>query len=197
MLQRESLFGRTPPKTPAEIAKPPAPAGSPSGQPNNAAEGATPDDGRRPARANPPRGEEALGNKLIVGPNIRMKGVEITDCDTLVVEGHIEATIDSRFIQIAPNGSYSGTAAIDTAEIHGTFTGELSVRKRLTVYASGKVSGKIHYSQLIVEEGGDISGDVTRLPESVKTVRNSAMTAPAPVKTTAPLPPPAVAAYPR
>jgi hypothetical protein len=28
------------------------------------------------------------GSRLIVGPNIKLKGVEITDCDTLVVEGH-------------------------------------------------------------------------------------------------------------
>jgi cytoskeletal protein CcmA (bactofilin family) len=195
MLQRESLFGRTTPKTPAEI-KPPTPAGTPSAHPNNAAGGTTTDDGHRSVRPNPPRGDEAPGNKLVVGPNIRMKGVEITDCDTLVVEGHIEATIDSRLMQIAPNGSYTGTAAIDTAEIHGTFTGDLSVRKRLTVHASGKVSGKINYSQMIIEEGGEIAGDVTRLPESVKSVRNSAVV-PAPVKTTAPSQAPATVAYPR
>src|SRR5690606_29253281 len=30
-----------------------------------------------------------VGSKLIVGPNIKLKGVEITDCDTLVVEGFV------------------------------------------------------------------------------------------------------------
>jgi hypothetical protein len=39
---------------------------------------------RRPRRGD--RGESA-GTKLIVGPNIKLKGVEIDDCDTLVVEG--------------------------------------------------------------------------------------------------------------
>src|SRR5688500_7555944 len=33
-------------------------------------------------------------SKLTVGPNIKLKGVEITDCDTLVVEGSVEATMD-------------------------------------------------------------------------------------------------------
>lgn len=33
------------------------------------------------------------GSKLTVGPNIKLKGVEITDCDTLVVEGTVEATM--------------------------------------------------------------------------------------------------------
>src|SRR5262245_38901383 len=44
------------------------------------------------------------GAKLTVGPNIKLKGVEITDCDTLVVEGLVEATMDSRVMQIAETG---------------------------------------------------------------------------------------------
>ena len=56
-----------------------------------------------------------IGSKLIVGPNIKLKGVEITDCDTLVVEGRVEATIDSRVIQISERGAFKGSAEIDFA----------------------------------------------------------------------------------
>ena len=48
-------------------------------------------------------------SKLTVGPNIKLKGVEITDCDTLVVEGSVEATMDSRVIQISERGSFKGS----------------------------------------------------------------------------------------
>ena len=34
--------------------------------------------------------------RLIVGPDVKLKGAEILDCDTLVVEGRVEATMDSR-----------------------------------------------------------------------------------------------------
>src|SRR5690242_3230873 len=51
---------------------------------------------------------ESKGSKLIVGPDIKLKGVEITDCDTLVVEGRVEASMDSRVIQIAERGIYNG-----------------------------------------------------------------------------------------
>lgn len=101
-----------------------------------------------------------IGSKLIVGPNIKLKGVEITDCDTLVVEGFVEATMDSRVIQISKDGSFKGSAGIDIAEIHGTFDGELTVRQKLVIYASGKVSGKIRYGNVVIEEGGQITGDV-------------------------------------
>jgi cytoskeletal protein CcmA (bactofilin family) len=101
-----------------------------------------------------------MRSKLTVGPNIKLKGVEITDCDTLVVEGRVEATIDSRVIQISEKGAFIGNAEFDIAEIRGEFEGELTVRQKLVVYASGRVTGKIRYGKLVIEEGGQVSGDI-------------------------------------
>jgi cytoskeletal protein CcmA (bactofilin family) len=103
------------------------------------------------------------GSKLIVGPDIKLKGVEITDCDTLVVEGRVEASMDSRVIQIAEHGVYSGTVGIDVAEIHGCFEGELTARKQLIIHATGRVSGTIRYGKLTIEDGGEISGTISTL----------------------------------
>ena len=100
------------------------------------------------------------GSKLTVGPNIKLKGVEITDCDTLVVEGTVEATMDSRLMQIAECGAFKGSAEIDIAEIHGAFDGTLTVRQKLVIYSTGKVTGKIRYGKLVVEEGGQLTGEV-------------------------------------
>ncbi|MEO7939384.1 MAG: polymer-forming cytoskeletal protein [Burkholderiaceae bacterium] len=107
-----------------------------------------------------PVAEPTGGSKLTVGPNIKLKGVEITDCDTLFVEGTVEATMDSRLMQIAEGGAFQGSACIDLAEIHGSFDGDLTVRDKLTVYATGKVTGKIRYGKLVIEEGGQLSGEV-------------------------------------
>lgn len=100
------------------------------------------------------------GSKLTVGPNIKLKGVEITDCDTLVVEGLVEATMDSRVMQIAEQGAFKGSAEIDVAEIRGEFNGNLTVRQKLVIYATGKVTGTIRYGKLVVEEGGQLSGEI-------------------------------------
>lgn len=100
------------------------------------------------------------GSKLTVGPNIKLKGVEITDCDTLVVEGTVEATMNSRVIQIAEQGAFRGSAEIDIAEIHGEFDGNLTVRQKLVIFSSGKVSGSIRYGKIVIEEGGQLSGDI-------------------------------------
>lgn len=109
------------------------------------------------------KAEEAAGSRLIVGPNIKLKGVEIDDCDTLVVEGRVEATMVSRAIQIAEHGAFKGSADIEVAEIRGSFEGELTVRGRLVVHATGRVAGKVRYGKLLVQEGGEITGEVGTL----------------------------------
>jgi cytoskeletal protein CcmA (bactofilin family) len=101
------------------------------------------------------------GSKLTVGPNIKLKGVEITDCDTLVVEGLVEATMDSRLMQIAEIGAFKGSAQIDIAEIRGRFDGDLTVRDRLVIYATGNVTGTIRYGKVVIEEGGQLAGDIS------------------------------------
>jgi cytoskeletal protein CcmA (bactofilin family) len=122
----------------------------------------------KPAETEP---SEAQGSRLIVGPNIKLKGAGITDCDTLIVEGHVEATMESRMIQIAEHGTFSGTAAIQLAEIHGGFSGELTVSKCLTIYATGRVTGKVRYGKLVIEEGGELAGDIKKLGEDEKGAR--------------------------
>lgn len=105
-------------------------------------------------------GALAGGSKLTVGPNIKLKGVEITDCDTLVVEGLVEATMDSRVMQIAEQGAFKGSAEIDVAEIRGEFNGNLTVRDKLIIYSTGKVTGTIRYGKLVIEEGGQLTGEI-------------------------------------
>ena len=103
--------------------------------------------------------------RLIVGPDVKLKGAEILDCDTLVVEGRVEATMDSRVIRIAERGSFTGKVSIDIAEIHGSFEGDLTARQQLIVHATGRVSGKIRYGKLVIDEGGELCGDINTLNE--------------------------------
>lgn len=112
--------------------------------------------------------KETPESKLFVGVNIKLRGVEITDCDVLVIEGHVEASVQSKLMQIAKPGTLKGTATIDVAEINGEFTGELTARSRLVVQGTGRVSGTIRYGQLIVAEGGEVSGDVKPIDATEK-----------------------------
>ena len=97
--------------------------------------------------------------KLTVGPGIRLKG-EITDCDTLVVEGHVEVSAKTRLIEIAETGTLIGDIEVKTADVSGRFDGSLNANERLMIRSTGRVSGKIRYDTIEIESGGRISGDV-------------------------------------
>lgn len=128
-----------------------------------------------PPRKSVPRDE---GNMLIVGPNIKLKGSEITDCEILVVEGRVEASMNSRDIRIAEGGVFSGKAEIDVAEVRGLFEGDLTARRQLVIYASGKVTGKIRYGALTIEEGGELSGEVASIAKDAHDTRTAAIAEP-------------------
>jgi cytoskeletal protein CcmA (bactofilin family) len=108
-------------------------------------------------------GTEAA-KRLVVGKEICLSGA-ITACDTLVVEGQVEASLtDSRVLEVTKNGYFKGQVEIDFAEIHGRFEGELTAKSRLVIRSTGVVSGTIRYRMLEIEQGGEIAGTVEVLP---------------------------------
>jgi cytoskeletal protein CcmA (bactofilin family) len=118
------------------------------------------------ATAHPPResrGESPPsdgGKRLLVGRDIYLSG-QITSCDRLLVEGRVEATLsDSSTIEIAESGIFKGRAEINDAEIAGRFEGDITVRGRLFIRATGRLRGKIRYGQIEIEPGGEIAGEV-------------------------------------
>ncbi|HEX7641316.1 MAG TPA: polymer-forming cytoskeletal protein [Burkholderiaceae bacterium] len=168
MLRSDTLFGKRegvpPHPQPGTLGGGAPSARPPLGQGQNLAatltESAKQGAGAQPAAAAAKPAADTSSSRLIVGPNIKLKGVEITDCDTIVVEGLVEATIYAREIQIDEPGAFKGAAHVDSGEIHGEFDGDLTVAEKLTIFSNGKVSGKIRYGKLVIEEGGQLSGDV-------------------------------------
>ncbi len=101
-----------------------------------------------------------------------------------MVEGTVEANLkDAGFIEIAETGLFKGSAEVDEAEIGGRFEGDLIVRKKLTIRATGKVEGAVRYARLVVEGGGEISGTVEVLRELARAAdaRQAEESRPAPV----------------
>lgn len=103
------------------------------------------------------------GKTLTVGRDIRLNG-EITSCDRLVVEGSVEVELsDARIIEVSPTGVFRGSAHVDEADISGRFEGELIAREKLTVRSTGCITGSIRYGRIVIESGGEISGDMHAL----------------------------------
>lgn len=109
----------------------------------------------------------AADRTLTIGRGINMSG-EIDACDHLFVEGTVEAALKgAKVLEIAESGTFYGTVEIEEATIAGRFEGDLTVNGRLTVKASGVVTGSIAYRELEVESGAVIDGRLTPLKEAV------------------------------
>jgi cytoskeletal protein CcmA (bactofilin family) len=106
------------------------------------------------------------GKRLIVGEGIRLSG-EISSCDRLVVEGEVEVTLnDTLALEIARSGRFTGGCEVEEADISGIYEGDLTVRKRLFVRGSGKLTGTIRYGELELERGGQIAGNISVLSDT-------------------------------
>jgi cytoskeletal protein CcmA (bactofilin family) len=127
---------------------------------------ATPTRRGEEARRNEERSVSELdGKKLIVGKQIVLSG-EIKACEKLVVEGKVEASLtDSHSIEILKDGLFKGAATIDVADISGRFEGDLVVRQRLMVRATGHILGSVRYGEMEIERGGTIAGDMQPIGE--------------------------------
>ena len=97
--------------------------------------------------------------QLTIGRGTSLSGT-ITGCDRLVVEGTASVTLHQiRVLEIAASGRFiKSKLEVEEAEISGIYEGELTVRKRLLVRGSGRVSGTVHYGELEIERGGQLSG---------------------------------------
>ena len=118
---------------------------------------------RRPDRPLGSIGSDSDANRLVVGRDIRLNG-EITACDKLVVEGRVEVTLsNARAIEVTPTGHFKGAAEVDEADISGRYDGDLVARETLIVRAGGHIKGKVSYGRIVIESGGEVSGDMHTL----------------------------------
>ena len=114
--------------------------------------------------ARPPRAQATGEGVLVIGREIEVKG-EIGSCRTLVVEGRLEAAVEVGSLELAETGVVDGKAEVETADIAGQFDGELTARGELRLRPTARVMGKIRYGQIVIEGGGEVSGDLSVLPK--------------------------------
>lgn len=112
--------------------------------------------------------------RLVIGQGITMSG-EIEHCDTLLVQGTIEAALKgAESLEVSETGTFYGTVEINEAYISGRFEGDITVNGRLTVAAGGIITGSISYKELQIEAGATIDGKLTPLKEGVAEAKKPA-----------------------
>lgn len=119
--------------------------------------------GLQSRRAEPGSIGAADSTRLVIGRDISLSGT-ITSCDSLIVEGHAEVVLQgAHTIEVTASGFFKGSAEVEEADISGLFEGELVARDQLILRAGGRINGTIRYGRIVIEAGGEVSGDMQAL----------------------------------
>jgi cytoskeletal protein CcmA (bactofilin family) len=101
-----------------------------------------------------------------LGTDVCIKAAERIVCKTAMIEGALDATLETASLNIARSGSMRGRVQAHHAEIRGEFEGELIVHGKLVVYAGARITGKVRFAEIVLWKGGVVSGNVKRLPNA-------------------------------
>ena len=105
-------------------------------------------------------GSMADEGRLSVGRDIRLTG-ELKSCESLIVEGVVNLDLQgTKYLEVLEGGTFEGSAMVESAEIAGSFQGDLTVTGLLILHPTGRVNGNITTSELQLERGGMICGNL-------------------------------------
>ena len=96
---------------------------------------------------------------VIIGSGVKIKG-EISDADTVQIDGSADVTMTTENLMIGVNGDLKGDVIARNAEVWGKLDGNIKISGTLTIQEEGSVSGNVEYENLQVKLGGDITGDI-------------------------------------
>ena len=106
--------------------------------------------------------------RLTIARDIRLSG-ELKSCEGLIVEGAVSLDLQgTKYLEVMEGGTFGGSAVVETAEIAGTFEGDLTVSGLLVIHPTGLIEGSITVGELQLERGGTICGNVQMAGKSAE-----------------------------
>jgi cytoskeletal protein CcmA (bactofilin family) len=82
---------------------------------------------------------------------------------TCLVSGVVSGPLTATKLKVETSGRISGLIAADQLDVHGTMQGEIKAGD-MVVRSSGVISAQVHYGNLSMERGSDVSGLLQRVP---------------------------------
>ena len=97
-------------------------------------------------------------NNLVIGNGVTFKGT-LNVPKKATVYGTIDGELTAEEIFIGQSGKITGKVTARSIEVEGELHQVIHCRDHLHIRASGKVSGKLEYSQIQIERGGEFRGE--------------------------------------
>ena len=101
-------------------------------------------------------------NNLFIGNGVSFKGT-LNVPKKATVYGTIDGELTAEEIFIGQSGKITGKVTARSIEVEGELHQVIHCRDHLHIRASGKVSGKLEYSQIQIERGGEFRGEMQQV----------------------------------
>jgi cytoskeletal protein CcmA (bactofilin family) len=99
---------------------------------------------------------------LFVGEGVVLKGnFEVPDIAS--ISGVVEGEITAKQVIIEATGVVRGKLSGETVDIRGEVNEYISSTRSLIIRSTGTVSGSINYSEIEIEKGGHLHGELHNL----------------------------------
>lgn len=105
---------------------------------------------------------EAQKGCTVLGDSCRLQG-SLQVPGELVIDGIVEGSIKCDSLITTVTSKIKGTVDARTAVVSGTVEKEVTVQERLSITKTGKLSGRVSYGTLSIEQGGVITGECFKL----------------------------------
>ena len=98
-------------------------------------------------------------SSLMIGEGVTIIGT-IKANSKVTIQGTVDGDIECNSININKSGNVKGKIKTDTITVEGKVEGEINADDVMNIKSTGRVSGKVFYGEIQIEEGGKISGEI-------------------------------------
>ena len=98
-------------------------------------------------------------NKMVIGSGTSFKGSDI-NTDSIEIYGKVETSVRAKVIYVGSSAEIIGSVSCDQIEIHGSVSGAIEAKGKVSIKKSATVVGTLRYQSVAVDEGANIYSDL-------------------------------------
>jgi cytoskeletal protein CcmA (bactofilin family) len=98
---------------------------------------------------------------VVIGDGVVVKGT-FTVPSKAIINGVIEGDLTAEEVLIGPTGKITGRVSAKVIDVRGQLHNIIISEKSLIVRSTGKIAGKVQYSEIEIEKGGEIEGTLSQ-----------------------------------
>jgi len=102
----------------------------------------------------------SLNNDLFIPDGVTFVG-SINVPGFAQINGDISGEINCKELEVGPKGNIKGKVQAQEIQVHGELENDINCKGLVKIFKTGKVSGKLTYSEIDIERGGQFIGNMS------------------------------------